>query len=73
MTDDPTRMCELLIGLGDVNVLAVNATGGGLEVSIETRGPRPTCHGCGGGVRVNDRDVVRLVDLPCFGRQAALS
>ena len=41
---DSTRMCELLVGLPDVNVLAVvDVEGRPLEVSIETRDGRPTC------------------------------
>ena len=72
MTVDSTRMCELLIGLPDVNVLEVTETFDGLQVTIETRGARPVCPGCGGGVRVKDRAVVCLVDLPCFGRSTVL-
>ena len=44
---DPTRMCELLVGLPDVNVLAVeDRPGGPLGVHVETRGRRPgrRCH-----------------------------
>ena len=72
MTVDPTRMCELLVGLGDVNVLEVAETEAGLRVTIETRGDRPVCGGCGGPLTVKDRDDVEHADLPCFGRPTVL-
>ena len=72
MVTDSTRMCEVLIGLGDVNVLDVTETDHRLEITIETRVERPVCASCGGGVRMKDRAVVRLVDLPCFGRPTML-
>jgi len=44
---DPTRVCELLVGLPEVNVLGViDDPGGALRVVIETREPRPACAGC---------------------------
>jgi len=52
---DSTRMCELLVGLPEVNVLDVVKTSEQLRVTIETRGQRPVWPGCGGGVRVKDR------------------
>lgn len=72
MSVDATRMCELLVGLGDVNVLEVAETEIGLRVRIETRLPRPVCVGCGGAVSVKDRAEVEHADLPCFGRQTVL-
>ena len=66
-------MCELLVGLPDVNVLAIeDRPGGPLGVHVETRGGRPVCGGCGGAVAAKDRAAVELVDLPCFGRQTRL-
>jgi transposase len=65
-------MCELLVGLPDVTVLEVVETGTGLRVKIETRGERPICIGCGGPVKVKDRDDVEHADLPCFGRTVVL-
>jgi hypothetical protein len=45
---DPTRMCELLVGLPAVGVLGlIDEPDGALFVHIETTGPRPTCPGCG--------------------------
>lgn len=72
MSVDPTRMCELLVGLPDVNVLEVTDTEGVVRVLIETRLPRPTCAGCGGPVASKDRDDVEHVDLACFGRRGVL-
>ena len=75
MPHDPTEMCQLLVGLGDVAVLAVNDTGPTtpLSVQIETRVPRPvTCASCGAIATVKDRPPVVLVDLPAFGRPTRL-
>jgi transposase len=70
---DPTRMCELLVGLPDVIVLGVvDRRGHPLEVHIEQAGDRPACLGCGSRPLVKDRDVVELADLPCFGRPVRL-
>jgi transposase len=70
---DPTRMCELLVGLPEVNVLGVlDETGAALRVYIETREPRPVCACCGRPALVKDRPQVELVDLAVFGRQALL-
>jgi len=70
---DPTRMCELLVGLPDVNVTAVeDQRPGPLRVHIETRAARPGCPGCEGPVTAKDRPVVVLVDLPAFGRPTRL-
>ena len=66
-------MCELLVGLPDVNILAVDDNGGGpLRVHLETRRERPVCGACGGAVLAKDRPVVELVDLPAFGRPTRL-
>ena len=70
---DPTRMCELLVGLPAVRVLGiVDQAGGPLWIHVETTADRPVCSGCGGAVVVKDRPLVELVDLPAFGRPARL-
>jgi transposase len=72
---DPIEMCRLLVGLPDVNVLAVHDTDAQvpLVVEIETRREGPTgCPSCGGNARVRARPRVKLVDLPAFGRPARL-
>jgi len=69
---DPIRVCELLVGLGDVNVLGVDDRHGVLRVHVETRTRRPSCRSCGAAAVVKDRPVVELVDLPCFGRATRL-
>jgi transposase len=66
-------MCELLVGLPDVNVLAVvDVAGEPLRVHVETREPRPACPSCAGDVVIKDRPTVELVDLAVFGRRARL-
>ena len=68
-----TRMCELLVVLPDVNVVAVaDVVGEPLRVHVETREARPTGRGCGGDVAIKDRPPVELVDLAVFGRRARL-
>jgi len=70
---DPTRVCELLVGLGDVTVLgADDEPGGPVRVHVETRSERPECSGCGGLVWSKDQRPVELVDLAAFGRPARL-
>ena len=74
MEVDPTRMCELLVGLPAVMVLGVVDAGGGtpLRVHVEMRDGRRSCGSCGAAARVKERPEVELVDLPVFGRQAHL-
>jgi len=62
-------MCELLVGLPDVNVLGIDdVVGQPLQVHVELRSSRTGCEACGVFAWVKDRPVVDLVDLPCFGR-----
>jgi len=69
---NPIRVCELLVGLPDVNVLGVDGPMEPLRVHVETRGRRPRCWSCGVEARIKERPVVELVDLPVFGRPARL-
>ena len=58
MECDPARMCELLVGLGDVEVLGIDdKEGAPLRVRIRRRVPRPPCGGAAGccGPTVSDR------------------
>ena len=72
MQQDPTRMCELLVGLGDVDVVGVDdETSESLVVHVRTR-HRPVCWGCGKLVWSKCAAAVRLVDLPVFGRPVRL-
>jgi transposase len=69
---NPTRMCELLVGLPDVNIEGVGDWPGWLRIVITTRGARPCCQMCNGPVQRHDVDEVELTDLPCFGRRTRL-
>jgi hypothetical protein len=70
---DPTRVCERLVGLGDVELLGVeDETGEPLRVHIRPRTSRPACERCGGPLWSNGERAVELVDLPAFGRPARL-
>ena len=55
MEQDPTRMCELLVGLGDVDVVGVDdELSGPLVVHVRTRARRRLlCWGRGGSVYAN--------------------
>ena len=73
MEVDATRVCECLVGLGEVTVVGVeDEPGEPIRVHIETRTDRPGCDGCGTRAQVKDRRRVELVDLACFGRPARL-
>ncbi len=73
MEVDPTRVCELLVGLGDVEVLGVEGEAGGpLRVHVRCRSPRPGCEACGVRLWCHGERAVELVDLPAFGRPARL-
>jgi transposase len=66
-------MCALLVGLPNVIVLGIDdEDAAALRVHVETVFDRPVCAACGTAVRVKDRPVVELVDLPCFGRPTRL-
>jgi transposase len=68
-----TRMCELLVGLPEVDVLGVeDVPDGPIRIHVESRLDQGWCRSCGCRARVKDRDVVVLTDLPCFGRRAEL-
>ena len=63
MEVDPTRVCELLVGLPEVEVLGVDVAGRSVSGRVETRGLRPACTVCAGVVVVKERPWVELVDL----------
>jgi transposase len=67
------RVCERLVGLPDVSVLAVDdQRAKPIRVHVETRVERAACPSCATPAWVKGRPVVELVDLPCFGRPARL-
>jgi transposase len=72
MTLDATRACELLVGLDDMTILAVEAGDDALTVWVESRSRLVGCAGCGTRARVKDRPDVPLGDLACFGRPVTL-
>ena len=66
METNPTRMCEALVGLPDVNIEGVGDWPRWLRIAITTRAERPTCPRCAGAVWRHDDLDVELVDLPEF-------
>ena len=69
MEHDPIRVCELLVGLGDVEVLGVDNEGDGkpLRVHVRCKAASPLCSGCGSRLWSGGERAVELVDLPVFG------
>ena len=66
-------MCELLVGLPDVDVIGVDQPEPGeLIVMVEAREVRPSCSRCATVAWVKDRREVDLVDLPAFGQTVVL-
>ena len=73
METDGRRMCEVLVGLGEVDLVGVEELSRDrLRVTIRSCGPRPVCGRCGGRVWSKGDQPVRLVDLPAFGRPVQL-
>ncbi len=73
METNATRMCERLVGLPDVTVLAVDdQPAQPIRVHVEQRVERPVCAECATPAWIKGRPSVELVDLPCFGRSALL-
>ena len=66
MSSDPTRMCEILVGLGDVNVLSVDAEVAEVTVTVETRATVAGCPACGSVATSKGRRAVSLFDC-CHG------
>ena len=67
-------MCELLVGLPDVNVTAVDdRPDGPIVVHIEARIEQLWCVKCGARAGVKERPVVEFVDLPCSGGRRGLA
>ncbi len=73
MEIDPTRMCELLVGLPDVDVVGVEDVAcGPLRVQVRCRERDRWCRECGVRAESKDRPKIELVDLPAFGRRTRL-
>ncbi len=73
MEINPTRVCELLVGLPEVNVVGVDdGPGLALRVHVESRLDQGWCRRCGVRAQVKDRPEIVFVDLPCFGRPTRL-
>jgi transposase len=73
---DPTRVCEILVGLPDVDVLGVDEPGGAqapLTVHVRVGADSVDCPGCGRRGWVKQHRVVVLTDLPVFGRPVRLA
>jgi DNA-directed RNA polymerase subunit RPC12/RpoP len=66
-------MCELLVGLDGMDVLAVEERGELLLVGVESKARAVGCPSCGSRAKVKDRPVVELGDLRSFGRPVVLA
>lgn len=72
MSPDGTGLAKALLGLDGFRVLGVDDLDGEVVVLIETRAERVGCFGCGMVAEAQDRLVVEIRDLACFGRPARL-
>lgn len=73
METNATRMCALLVGLPDVNVIGIEDDDGQpLRVHVETTTVIAGCAECGTRAWSKGRRRVELVDLAAFGRPAVL-
>lgn len=62
-------VCELLVGLGDVEVLGgEDEAGAALRAHVRRQAPRPGCERWGGRLRSDGERAVMLVDLRALGR-----
>ncbi|MEI2784155.1 MAG: transposase [Candidatus Nanopelagicales bacterium] len=76
METDPTRICQLLVGLPEVHVLGVEAPDDGTPLVVHVSCPdgwQQQCPRCAVRGWVKQRTVVRLTDLPAFGRPTVLA
>ena len=69
---DGIGLAELLLGLDGFRVLEVTETPGELVIDVETTADVVGCGGCGRRAESQDRMVVDIRDLACFGRPARL-
>ena len=71
MESNPTRMCELLVGLPAVTVLGIDdVEDGPIRVHLERSESRTGCPACGVVAESKGRRLVELVDLPVYGRSS---
>ena len=76
METDPTRMCQILVDLPEVDVLGVEpaVSGSPLVVHVSCQADwQRDCPACGTRGWVKQRPVVRLTDLPVFGTPTVLA
>ncbi len=67
MDCDRRRVNEMIVGLGDVEVLAADdITGKLLRVIVRRQIPRPLCGVCGGPLWSHDERVAELLDQSVF-------
>lgn len=69
---DGTGLAEALLGLDDFRVLEVTETPAEVVIEIETTATLVGCSRCGCRAEAQDRMVVEIRDLACFGRPARL-
>jgi len=69
---DGNGLAEALLGLDGFRVLDVTETEAEVVIAIETLADMVGCVGCGTRAEAQDRMVVEVRDLACFGRPARL-
>jgi transposase len=72
LESDPVRMCEILVGLPDVEVVGLDAGALVLEVHVQCCRAQTGCPSCGVVAHLKDQRPNRFVDLPMAGRPMTL-
>ena len=69
---DGNGLAEALLGLDGFRVLAVQETTEELVIAVETTATIAWCTTCSGRAEAQDRMLIEIRDLACFGRPARL-
>ena len=73
METDATRICELMLNLPDMTVVAFDESDPSVaRVHVRSKPKRSFCWGCGLQGTVKDRPVLEIGDLPICGRPSTL-
>lgn len=73
METDAKRICELMLNLPDMTIIAFDDTDPTVaRLHVQSRPKRSFCRRCGMQATVKDRPVLEINDLPMCGRPSTL-
>ena len=73
MESDVTRICELMLNLPDMTVIAFDESDPGVaRLHVQSKARRSFCRRCGMQATVKDRPILEINDLPICGRPSTL-